>query len=132
MGQKYLLDSNVIIDYMAGNFDESTNMSIHKIINNDFYISFISQIEIFVYNLSQDEAKQFEDFISLSNIILININIIDLTIFIRKKYKLKIPDAIIAATCISQNLTLISNNDKDFQKVVELKYKNPFREQIGL
>jgi predicted nucleic acid-binding protein len=39
------------------------------------------------------------------------------TINIRKKYAIKLPDAIIAATCLLNNCQLITNNTKDFSKI---------------
>ena len=42
------------------------------------------------------------------------------TIQIRKDYNIKLPDAIIAATCLVYKCTLISNNTKDFQRINDL------------
>jgi predicted nucleic acid-binding protein len=42
---------------------------------------------------------------------------------VRKKYKLKLPYAIVAATAITNNATLITN-DKEFKKVIGLKIKS--------
>lgn len=39
---------------------------------------------------------------------------------IKQKYKVKVPDAIIAATAICNNLTLITS-DADFEKIIELE-----------
>ncbi|WP_410478352.1 PIN domain-containing protein [Pedobacter agri] len=47
------------------------------------------------------------------------------TIRIRKTYNLKLPDALIAATCLVHDLTLIADNDKDFSKVALLRCINP-------
>lgn len=59
--------------------------------------------------------------------VIINIDaaIIAETITIRKNYRLKIPDAIIAATAVVLNRTLVGDNDKDFEKIPNLKYINP-------
>ncbi len=65
------------------------------------------------------------DFIANSSILKIDDEIIKQTIRIRKKYKLKMPDAIIAATAITNDFTLISDNDKDYLKIYGLKYINP-------
>lgn len=43
----------------------------------------------------------------------------DLIIVIKKKYKLKLPDAIIASTAIIHDTILITE-DKDFSKIQEL------------
>ncbi|MFD2573254.1 PIN domain-containing protein [Spirosoma soli] len=54
-------------------------------------------------------------------------DIIEQTILIRKGVKIKLPDAIIAATAIANGLTLLSDNDTDFLRVPRLKYVNPAR-----
>ncbi|WP_425571141.1 PIN domain-containing protein [Olivibacter ginsenosidimutans] len=48
------------------------------------------------------------------------------TIKIRRRYSIKLPDAIIAATAISHKLTLITRNTKDFSAIKGLKSVNPF------
>ncbi len=45
---------------------------------------------------------------------------------IRKAHKIKLPDAIIAATAFVHNLTLITRNTKDFKGIDKLKIVNPF------
>ena len=40
--------------------------------------------------------------------------------------RLKLPDAIIAATALIHQLTLISRNDSDFNGIKNLRYVNPF------
>jgi len=44
----------------------------------------------------------------------------DIAIVIRKKYKLKLPDSIIAATAIAYNIPLITA-DKQFEIISELQ-----------
>ena len=47
--------------------------------------------------------------------------------------KIKLPDALIAATAISLNATLVSNNDKDFVEVLArygIPYINPIKESL--
>lgn len=67
----------------------------------------------------------YETFISGSIVLDLNRAIVDQTIAVRKRYRLKLPDAFIAATAIVNNLTLIADNDRDFGKVDILKYTNP-------
>jgi len=45
---------------------------------------------------------------------------------IRKQYKIKLPDAIIAATARIYNLTLLTRNTKDFQEISGLLTINPW------
>ena len=46
---------------------------------------------------------------------------------IRKKNKIKLPDAIIAATALVNDLTLLSRNTKDFIKIKDLKLIDPHK-----
>lgn len=55
----------------------------------------------------------------------ISAGIIAETIEIRKKYKLKLPDAINCRYCLQLDHTLIADNDNDFMKVPSLNYINP-------
>ena len=47
------------------------------------------------------------------------------TILIRKSNKIKLPDAIIAATAIVNNITLVTCNSDDFKLINGLKMLNP-------
>ena len=64
------------------------------------------------------------DLVSFAVIYHINDEIIDKTIELRKKYKIKLPDAIIAATAIVNNFAVISHNFRDFQSITELNFIN--------
>jgi predicted nucleic acid-binding protein len=52
--------------------------------------------------------------------------IVQKTIEVRKSRKIKVADAIIAATAILNGLTLISRNEKDFKNLPGLNFINPF------
>lgn len=67
----------------------------------------------------------YKEFVASSQVIGIDSNIIKETIRIRKQYRTKLPDALIAATALVNDLMLIADNDKDYGKVSNLKYLNP-------
>lgn len=50
-----------------------------------------------------------------------------ISIIIRRNYRLKLPDAVIAATALHLGLPLITRNVKDFKDIPELKLLNPFK-----
>lgn len=52
-------------------------------------------------------------------------DIVEQTIEIKKENKIKTPDAIIAATAILNQLTLILRNTKDFYEIDGLEVLNP-------
>ncbi|MFN3849522.1 MAG: PIN domain-containing protein [Spirosomataceae bacterium] len=66
-------------------------------------------------------------FVDESNIIGLNDEVIEKTIEIRRNVKVKLPDAIIAASAIVNDFTLISDNDSDFLRIPHLKYINPMK-----
>ncbi len=126
MEQEYLIDTNVVIDYMSERFSNSALDFLDNIVNTSFYLSIINKIEILGFkNLSSNEEKQFQSLIRASNIILLNDDIVDETIALRKKYSIKLPDAVIAASAISINAILITGNIEDFNKLATLKLLDP-------
>ncbi len=72
---------------------------------------------------SADENLQ--EFMNLSFVYDINDKIIEQTIDLRKNYKIKVPDAIIAATALVHNFTLVTRNTGDFERIPGLELLNP-------
>ena len=127
MGQRYLIDTSAVIKYLNDDFPPEGTLYIDKTLIDEQVISFISEIELQSWNPTNlKDMIVYLDFVKEAVIISIDPEIIKQTIEIRKKQKLKIPDAIIAATAIVHNCILIADNDKDFKRVPKLKYVNPF------
>lgn len=124
--QGYLIDSNVIIDWLAGRFKDKAKLFLNDIINDYPQISIISKIEILGFNSSEKDQKILEEFISESLIFNLADDIISICISLRKLYKIKLPDAIIASTALANNFILITRNSKDFDKLENLKILNPY------
>lgn len=90
-------------------------------------ISIITNIELFASrNINDSEIKLLKQFVSFSIIHPLSLDLVDNTIQIRKNYTVKLPDAVIAATAIYLNLTLITRNTKYFQGIQSLKVINPY------
>ena len=47
----------------------------------------------------------------------------------RRKYKMKLPDAVIAATALHFSLILVTNNTKDFKNIKGVEVINPYNIQ---
>jgi predicted nucleic acid-binding protein len=123
MGQGYLIDSNVVIDLLNGKLTDKAKIFLYDVKS---IISFVTYIEIFSSNkISLDERQKIEMFVEASKILLIDDDIIEQSIIIRLNTKVKLPDAIIAATAITNNLTLLTRNISDFVKINDLKFINP-------
>ena len=72
----------------------------------------------------KNEEKFIQELLELFNMLYIDHEIADKVIEIRKKERIKLPDAIIAATAISNKLLLVTRNVDDFKKT-EVSISNP-------
>ena len=122
MEQKYLIDTNILIDAQMGRLSKKGLDFLAKVINENFIISFITLIEYLGY---KNISKSSEEFILLAEVIEIDKIIIQNCINLRKNYRIKLPDAIIAATALARNLILMTNNEKDFVEIPNLVVINP-------
>jgi len=128
MEQKYLIDTSVVIKYLDEVYSGNALSFIDNLVDNDSRVSFITKIELLVWNPpNPEDIKIRVEFLAGSAIHYINDDIIERATQIRKETKIKIPDAIIAATAIVYDFILLSDNDKDFTKLdyLGLKYMNP-------
>jgi predicted nucleic acid-binding protein len=122
MGKRYLLDTNIVLDYMGNKLSGNANDLIAKIIDEEINLSVINKIELLGFKKVEQELI---DFVDCSNIHHIDDTIVDKTIEIRRLYKIKLPDAIIAATALQNGFALVSHNTKDFKSIQFLEVIDP-------
>ncbi|MBC7568282.1 MAG: type II toxin-antitoxin system VapC family toxin [Spirosoma sp.] len=93
---------------------------------NPARMSVISRIELLVYKpLLYSREQGIQQFVSESDVFDLTEPIIQQTVRLRRHYKnVKLPDAVIAATAIINGFTLLSTNDRDFERVQELAYQS--------
>lgn len=120
MGLRLLLDTNAIIALLNQNIElvKATDAA------EDIFISVVNELEFKSFtDLSLHDKELFDTFASMINIFDLRASDIILKnkiIEIRNAYRLKLPDAIIAATAIVNNTVLVSA-DGDFEKVKGLQ-----------
>lgn len=132
MEQKYLIDTNIIIYHFKDEIPEHSTGLIKNIFYESFNISAISKIEFLGWHdFFEEQYNQTEAFLSKANVISISEDITSKTIQIKRRQKIKLPDAIIAATCLVHDLTLITRNEKDFEGIKGLTIFNPFTVAAG-
>ena len=122
MGKKYLIDTNVIIDYTSNLLTQEGFKFIENIFNTDFNISVIVEIEALGYKEEDGKMLLLESFLSLANIIPLDNIVTKKTIELRRSKKLKLGDAIIAATALVYDLTIITRNISDFKNIDEVAF----------
>jgi predicted nucleic acid-binding protein len=124
--EQYLIDTNVVFDYFSASLPATGLLFMDSVIDAIPNLSVITQIELLCWKTDIVKEQAVKDFISDSEILEITPDVISHCVNIRRDKKVKTPDAIIAATAIANDYTLISNNDKDFKSIEGLKYINPY------
>lgn len=90
------------------------------LIGRDIWVSFITEMELLAFEgHSEAEMKTIKTFLSHCKIVDINRSIKEAAIDIRRVDKVKLPDAIVAATSHYLNVPLITA-DKDFKAVTRI------------
>ena len=127
MGKRYLLDSNTIIDYIAGLYSGKAKQWLNHIIDEEIVVSVITKIEVLSFDPDKDDNYPIlVDFFEASTILELSDSVVNKTIAIRQKQKIKLPDSVIASTALVNGLVLISRNTKDFRTIPDLEVINPY------
>jgi len=126
MAEQYLIDTNVIIDYLSGKYETSILDWLDLQFEQGVNISVINRIEALAFQFTDaEEHRLMHEFIAGSVVLPLNEPVADQTIQVRLETKAKLPDAIIAATALVFNMTLLTRNTSDFKKIINLKVLNP-------
>ena len=118
----YLIDTNIIIYYLEG---EQAAVSFLRTHRGKLAISSITWMETLSYPFSTDEEQVVRAFLQELRLIEISSTVMELSVEIRRTKKMKLPDAIIAASAIHHDLILVTRNIKDF-KGTAIKTLDPF------
>jgi predicted nucleic acid-binding protein len=126
VGKGYLIDSNIVIGYLDNKLPSHGMKLMNPIIDDIPNISIITKIEVLRFNTSLTDYGILTEFVSECAIINLNDLVVDKTIAICKTNRIKLPDAIIAATALVHELILVTRNTDDFKKIKKLKLLNPW------
>jgi len=128
MGIKYLWDTNTAIYYLQQQFPANAEKLIDNIVQDyKIIISAITEIELYCWKTpTENDLKILHEFVEDAMVIELEKEIKFKTAELRKEYKIKLPNAIIAATSIVYDLILITRNTKDFSDIKNLQILNPY------
>lgn len=128
MGIKYLWDTNTVIYYLQQLFPQSAETFIDNLLKEERpIISAITEIELLCWKAATEkDLEVLNDFITECLVIELEQPIKIKTAEIRKANRIKLPDAIIAATALVYGLTIISRNIDDFKNIDGLVCINPW------
>ncbi len=125
--EQYLIDTNTVSDYLSASFSTNAIFFLDNAIDAIPNLSVITQIELLCWKTDIGIENNVKNFITDSIVLGITPEIISKCVDIRKAKKIKTPDAIIAATALAYGYTLITNNEKDFINITDLKIINPWK-----
>lgn len=125
--ERHLTDTNIVSDYFSLSLPTSSIAFMDSVVDGIPNISVITQIELLSWKTNEQITKNVIDFVNDSLIFNITPEIVATCVEIRIGKKIKTPDAIIAATALVNNFTLITNNEKDFVGIPNLKIINPHK-----
>ena len=128
MGIKHLWDTNTAIYYLQQLFPPGAEKFMDDLLKDEQpIISAITEIELLCWKTATEkDLEVLHNFINDTFVIELEQPVKLKTAEIRKDHKLKLPDAIIAATAVVYDLTLLSRNVADFKNIVGLKMINPW------
>jgi predicted nucleic acid-binding protein len=115
---QYLLDTNIVIYYFNGLTDDER---IDALLIHSFNISIITQMEFLGWSgflTDENLYQKAQEFISHANVFDLAQGVVDKTIALRQQHKIKMPDAIIAATALVHGFGIATNNIDDFKRLV--------------
>jgi predicted nucleic acid-binding protein len=81
----YLVDSNVLIDYVAERFKKNQLKSLDLIFDEALRISVITKIEILGYSGEQEEEARMIEFLNYSDIIALTEEVVERTIALKNQ-----------------------------------------------
>ena len=123
----YLFDTNILIYWWADEIPPDQVPRIEHLLKTSFNISIITRIEFLGFpGFSGDLRQKARDFLSYAIVLPLTPEVAERTIVLREMHSMKVPDAIIAATALTYDLTLITRNASDFKDIQELTIENPF------
>jgi hypothetical protein len=103
---RFILDSNIFILLFNGRLADPLPVG-------DLAYSAITEIEVLSFSrLSESEAALIRRFLSSMTVYSIDPAIKDKTIQLRRNHRLKLPDAIIAATAMVHNAILLTHDEQ--------------------
>jgi hypothetical protein len=93
VGTGYLLDSNVVIGYLAGAIPVPGMAAVSVFVDAVPHISIISQIEVLRFTDTPENERVLADFVNAAIIHSLNDPVVHRTIALCKQNKIKLPDA---------------------------------------
>lgn len=118
---KLLLDTNVLIDHLRGDPEATAILRDVEAGRVHASLSVITESEILSHpRLTLSQLRQIETLLAVFPKVAVTSRVARLAAQFRRRYRIDLPDALIAATAAIANATLVTRNLKHFRTVKEL------------
>ena len=121
-----VFDTNILIYHLKGCLPEAGSEILRSSLGRGAVCSIITRLEVLGYDQPWPEKLKAQALLKLFQERALDEAIADCTIQLRQQQRIKLPDAIIAATALTESLPLVTRNAKDFQNIAGLQLINPF------
>ena len=126
-GARFLLDTNIILGLMKGNVDAVTKLK--KLNLNNCSFSSVTRMELLGFpDITEDEIKIISTLLNQMTQLTISRAIEDKTIHLKQQHRIKLPDAIILATAITNQIELLTLDKKLANKLTCKTHERLFKE----
>ena len=125
MGANFLIDTNAGIDFLNGKLPPASTVWLEQLLDaQQLAMSVVVRIELLSWQGAPAEMQALEDFIAATEVLPLDEPVTQQTIRLRQQHRVKLPDAIIAATALAHNIPLLTRNVSDFQALTGLAVFN--------
>jgi predicted nucleic acid-binding protein len=105
-----LIDSDVLLDFLDGYAPAGPELTRYR----ERCISIISWIDVMAGARTAADEDTRRGFLDHFHIVPLTQRVAEEAVTLRRQYRLKLPDAVIWASAITENCLLVSRNTKDF------------------
>lgn len=124
-----LLDTNILVYHVSGD-PMATKLVDKSVANGCFCVSILSVIEFLGWQgHSNEKFAECRELVGLAKVFPVSAEVADKAVELRRLKKIKLADAIIAATALVNSLSLVTRNVRDFKGITNLNLINPFVEK---
>jgi len=125
----HLFDSNILIYRLNDLLPPSATRRAETWISQGAFTSVVTRIEVLGYpDQTSDEVQRASNLLNLFTEVPLRKPVVQTAIRLRRRQSIRFGDAVIAATALEYDLTLVTRNTGDFEWIDDLSLINPFED----
>ena len=121
-----VFDSNILIYHLNDQLPPDTQDRVDDWIRRGSIISVITRVEVMGFLQSEADAQEAGRLLALFAGESLHEAIVQQTTRVRRQRRIRLPDAVIAATALHLGLPVVTRNEADFRGLDGLSVVNPF------